>query len=74
MEYIIGCDAHKYYSQFAVIDTEERLCLQTKMNHEIGAINIFLYRFPRGAPVALESVVNWYWIVDEIKASNCKRR
>src|SRR3990172_9769878 len=28
-------------------------------------------RFPPGTPVALETVGNWYWIVDEIEQAGC---
>ena len=72
MEYIIGCDAHKHYSQFAVINSKGELCTQTRINHEQGALYRYLSRFPRGTPVALESIGNWYWIVDEIESSGCK--
>lgn len=41
MVYIIGCDAHKHYSKFSVIDTKGQLCLQTRIDHEIGAIHEF---------------------------------
>ena len=72
MEYIIGCDAHKHYSQFAVINSKGELCTQTRINHEQGALYRYLSRFPRGTPVALESIGNWYWIMDEIESSGCK--
>lgn len=72
MKYIIGCDAHKRYSQFTVINERAELCLQTRINHERGCIHEFLSRFPKGTPVALESVGNWYWIVDEIESSGCE--
>ena len=41
------------------------------MNHEPGAIRAFLSQFPQATPVALETVGNWYWIVDEIEAAGC---
>ena len=69
--YKIGCDAHKRFSQFAVRDANGKLCLQKRIEHEPGAIREFLCQFPQGTPVALESVGNWYWIVDEIEAANC---
>ena len=71
MKYIIGCDAHKHYSQIAVFDQEGQLCQHTRVDHEAGAIRRFLKGYPRGTPVALESVGNWYWIVDEIEAAGC---
>jgi transposase len=69
--YKIGCDAHKKFSQFAVRDATGRLCLQRRIEHEPGAIREFLAQYPSGTPVALESVGNWYWIVDEIEAAGC---
>ncbi len=69
--YKIGCDAHKRFSQFAVRDESGRLCLQKRIEHDPGAIREFLSQYPSGTPVALESVGNWYWIVDEIEATKC---
>jgi len=71
MDYRIGCDAHKRYSVFAVLDSSGQLVRQTRINHEPGAIRDFLADFPEGTPVALESVGNWYWIVDEIEQAGC---
>jgi len=69
--YKIGCDAHKHYSLFAVLDHRGRPVEQTRVNHEPGAIRAFVSRFPPGTPVALETVGNWYWIVDEIEQAGC---
>jgi transposase len=72
MSYIIGCDAHKHYSQFAVLEGDQTRCKQVRVEHERGAIREFLSEFPEGTPVALESIGNWYWIVDEIEQAGCK--
>jgi hypothetical protein len=72
MTYSIGCDAHKRYPLFAVLNSQGKLLQQQRINHVRGAIMDFLIQFPSGTPVALESVGNWYWIVDEIEASGCK--
>ena len=69
--YKVGCDAHKHYSLFAVFDGQGKPVERTRVNHEPGAIRAFLSRFPEGTPVALETVGNWYWIVDEIEAAGC---
>jgi transposase len=69
--YKIGCDAHKHYSLFAVFDADGRLIQRTRVNHLPGAIRAFLSQFPEGTPVALETVGNWYWIVDEIEGARC---
>jgi transposase len=71
MNYIIGCDAHKHFSQFAVYEEESKTCKQIRVEHEAGAIYEFLERYPAGTPVALESIGNWYWIVDEIEEASC---
>ena len=72
MTYSIGCDAHKRYSLFAVLNSQGKLIQQQRINHVRGAIMDFLTQFPSGTPVALESVGNWYWIVDEIEDAGCK--
>jgi len=70
--YRIGCDAHKHYSVFAVLDDQGKLQEEQRVNHVPGAIRNYLSDFPQGTPVALESVGNWYWIVDEIEAAGCE--
>ena len=70
-DYTVGCDAHKHFSLFAVLDEHGNLVERTRVGHVPGAIRAFLARFPEGTPVALESVGNWYWIVDEIQAAGC---
>jgi transposase len=42
------------------------------VEHQSGAIQELLNKFPAGTPVALESIGNWYWIVDEIETAGCK--
>ena len=67
----VGCDAHKYFSLFAVLDRHGKVVQRTRVDHERGAIQAFLSQLPPGTPVALETVGNWYWIVDEIEAARC---
>jgi transposase len=70
-DYTVGCDAHKHYSLFSVLDSQAQAVERTRVDHHPGAIRGFLSRFPPGTPVALETVGNWYWIVDEIEAAGC---
>ncbi len=58
--YRVGCDAHKYCSLFAVLDDRGKLMEEQRVDHEPGAIQAYLSRFPEGTPVAIESVGNWY--------------
>ncbi len=71
MSLSIGCDAHKRYSLFAVLNRQGQSIRRDRVNHERGAITDYLSQFPEGTPVALESIGNWYWIVDEIEAAGC---
>ena len=70
----IGCDAHKLLSLFAVLDCKGQVIGRTRVNHERGAIRDFHSQFLEGTPVALETVGNWYWIVDEIEEASCLPR
>ena len=70
-DYTVGCDAHKHFSLFTVLDERGELVQRTRVGHAPGAIGAFLSQFPEGTPVALETVGNWYWIVDEIEAAGC---
>ena len=70
-DYTVGCDAHKHFSLFAVLDGGGNLVQRTRVGHVPGAIVAFLAQFPQGTPVALETVGNWYWIVDEIEQAGC---
>jgi hypothetical protein len=80
--YKLGCDVHKHYSLFAVVDGHAKVVSRTRIEHQPGAIQAFVSRFPPGTPVALETVGNWYsrkdtgtvWIVDEIEAAGCLPR
>ena len=40
--YKVGCDAHKHYSLFSVLDDHAHLIQPTRVNHEPGAIRAFL--------------------------------
>jgi len=69
--YKVGCDAHKHYSVFAVRDENGQEVQPRRVDHVRGAIGAFLSQFPPGTPVAVETVGNWYWIVDEIEQAGC---
>jgi transposase len=70
-DYTVGCDAHKHFSLFVILDGGGNLVQRTRVGHVPGAIGAFLAQFPQGTPVALETVGNWYWIVDEIEQAGC---
>jgi len=70
-DYKLGCDAHKHFSLFSVRGPHGQIVDRVRIDHDPGAIQSFLSQFPEDTPVALETVGNWYWIVDEIEASGC---
>lgn len=72
MDCYIGCDAHKRFSQFVVMDEKSQVRQQARVSHERGNIRRYLQDFPQGTGVALETVGNWYWIADEIEAAGCE--
>lgn len=70
----IAFDSHKRYTWALVESREGRKLKETKLPHEPGVIRSFLRNFDPGSPVAIETVGNWYWIVDEIEAAGMEPR
>jgi transposase len=71
---IIALDAHKRYSQVCVQQNNGRILCERRIDHGKGRIAEFLSRWTAGSPVALETVGNWYWIVDEIEQAGMEPR
>ena len=69
MEEYIALDAHKQYSWAAVERADGTLVREGRIEHTRGAIVEFLAGCTPGSPVAVETIGNWYWIVDEIEAA-----
>ncbi|MGA2762371.1 MAG: hypothetical protein ABSG17_03305 [Spirochaetia bacterium] len=68
MEYI-ALDAHKRYSFVSVEEHTRAVFEEARIDHRRGAIAEFLSAWKPGTSVAVETVGNWYWIVDEIEAA-----
>ncbi len=66
MEYI-AFDAHKRYTLASVERLSGGQLCEQRVAHERGSIRQFLSQWGSGSPVAVETVGNWYWIVDEIE-------
>jgi hypothetical protein len=64
----IAFDAHKHYTLAAVARPDGQVVREERIEDERGALQGFLTRCERGSPVAVETIGNWYWIVDEIEA------
>lgn len=73
MEYI-AFDSHKRYTLASVAEADGRVVREERIAHERGALRAFLERCEAGAPVAVETIGNWYWIVEEIEAAGCRPR
>jgi len=71
MQYI-AFDAHKHYTWARVERADGTVVRERKILHERGALRQFLTGSEPGSPVAVETVGNWYWIVDEIEAAGCQ--
>ena len=73
MQYI-AFDSHKHYT-LAVVESEDGKQSRTlKFAHAPGAVRHFLAGCEAASPVAVETIGNYYWIVDEIEAAGFKPR
>jgi len=68
-KYYIGCDKHKRYSTFAVMD--ERGCTKREIRVENSSelLHQFYQTLPSGSPIAVETTGSWYWFVDRIEGA-----
>jgi len=66
MEYI-AFDAHKHYTVASVERPPGEILRETRLAHYRGAIRNVPAEWTPGSPVAVETVGNWYWLVDEIE-------
>jgi transposase len=66
MEYI-ALDSHKHYTVASVEQPTGEVLRESRLAHHRGAIRDFLEQWTPGSPVAVETVGNWYWLVDEIE-------
>jgi transposase len=65
----IAFDVHKHYTWATVEDGRGKMVLEGRIPHHRGNLALFLTRCKKGSRVAVETVGNWYWIVDEIEAA-----
>lgn len=68
MQYI-AFDSHKRYTLASVEELESGKIFESRIEHTKGSVVDFLNRCDAGSPVAIETLGNWYWIVDEIEAA-----
>jgi transposase len=70
----IAFDSHKHYTLCSVEDEQGKILQEQRIEHERGAIQTFLAGFAAGTPVAVETIGNWYWIIEEIEAAGLTPR
>jgi transposase len=70
----IAFDSHKRYTLARVEKADGTLLKEARVEHDHGAIREFLSTWEPGSPVAVETIGNWYWIVDEIEAAGMQPR
>jgi transposase len=68
----IAFDSHKRYTFCSVENADGVIVEEGRIDHVRGAIGRFLERFTPGSPVAVETIGNWYWIIDEIEEAGMK--
>ena len=67
MKYYIGCDAHKKYSVFSGLSEAGEIIPAKRVEHEREKFRSFLETLPTSSEIAIESVGNWYWLIDEME-------
>jgi len=74
MQYI-AFDSHKHYTLASVeAVTGPGVIQERRITHERGAIRQFLSQWDASSPVAVETIGNWYWIVEEIEQAGMRPR
>lgn len=69
MKTYFGCDAHKRYSVFASMDERGQPGATLNVDNNRTLFRRFLMTLPPGSPIAVESVGNWYWMIDEMEGT-----
>lgn len=67
MKPIVAFDSHKHYTQVRIENPDGSGVRECRIMHARGQIAGFLRQLPAGCSVAVETVGNWYNIVDEIE-------
>jgi transposase len=62
-----GCDAHKKYSVFVSMNDHGQCSPAIRVEHTREELRAFLASLPPGSPIAVETIGNWYWLIDELE-------
>lgn len=72
--HMIAFDSHKRYTVASVQNMEGQIIKEARIEHSRGNIVRFLGQWDKGSPVAVETIGNWYWIVEEIEHAQMRPR
>ncbi len=72
--HMIAFDSHKRYTVASVQNMEGEIIKEARIDHGRGKIVGFLRGWDKGSPVAVETIGNWYWIVEEIERAQMHPR
>lgn len=72
MNYYTGDDAHKKYSMFVTVNENGRTGSPERVPHDKDLYRKYLATLPAGSPIAIESVGNWYWMIDAMEKAGHK--
>lgn len=67
METYFGCDAHKRYSIFSSMTERGQRGQPVRVEHTRAQYRAFLDDLPPGSPIAIETIGNWYWMIEEME-------
>ncbi len=63
----LGFDMHKKYSVFVSMDEKGNYDSFIRKDNDKRSIKEYLSTLPKGVPIAVESIDNWYWFIDKIE-------
>lgn len=64
-----GCDAHKHYSVFALMNEKGPIGRPIRVEHDRVLFQSFLEELPAGTPIAVETLGSWYWMIDAMETA-----
>ena len=65
--YYCGIDLHARFSVLAIIDDQGGKVDEAKLNNDLPSILDFLAPYGPDLHIAIESTINWYWLVDGLQ-------
>lgn len=72
MNHYTGDDAHKKYSVFVTVNENGKACSPERVPHDKELYRKYLTTLPPGSPIAIESVGNWYWMIEAMEQAGHK--